>query len=111
MGKEKEELDNVRHNPIFVALYFLGAVLSGAGGNYLWMSNIDPEVVVPDRFTGTEGTALIQRHEELKRSYEDHVKMSIEARIQYERRISTLEAQIRDLEKYLGVARVENDQS
>jgi len=74
------------YRPVFLALYFLGAVLSGAGGNYLWLRNAGPEVVRPDPYTGTQAKALERR---LTYHLENHP--DIENR--FDARLTALEAQ------------------
>ncbi len=73
-------------HPVIVALYFIGAVLSGAGGNYLWMRNVAPEVVAPDRFTGTEADAL-----EFK--IDTHLANHPDIEYRFDARLTALEAQ------------------
>jgi len=78
---------------VYLALYLIGAVLSGAGGNYIWMRNVGPEVLAPDRFTGTQGTALIERVERLENRIGTHEFTHPDKANQFDRRIATLEAQ------------------
>jgi hypothetical protein len=89
----REDSDKNGYRNIHMALYFLGAVLSGAGGNYLWMRNVAPEVVAPDRFTGTQGSALISRMEHLETEIRGHQNNHPDKQNQFDRRITTLEAQ------------------
>lgn len=95
-------VDNNEHNPIhqrdgmrsvYVALYFIGAVLSGAGGNYLWMRNLGPDVVAPDRYTGTQASELIGTVERIDRTLTKHMNEHPDQLNQFDRRIATLEAQ------------------
>jgi hypothetical protein len=78
---------------VYLALYFLGAVLSGAGGNYLWMRNIAPDVVVPDRFTATQARALEHEMEQLEAQIMFHVREHPDRVNQFDRRIAVLETQ------------------
>ena len=67
--KESNTKDGVRS--IYLGLYFLGAILSGAGGNYLWMRNVGPDIVAPDRFTGTQASALESKLDSHLRNHPD----------------------------------------
>ena len=90
------------HNPIkakeglrsiYIALYFLGAVLSGAGGNYLFMQNIAPDTIAPDRFTGSEAHQLIERVSRIEDTVEFHIGTHPDKTQSFDRRIAVLESQ------------------
>jgi hypothetical protein len=74
--------DGLRHYiPVFVAIIVtFGATF---GGNYLLVRDISPEVIAPDRFTGTEGRALEARVTELERKVDKlpPVELRIEVRL------------------------------
>ena len=78
---------------VYLALYLIGAVLSGAGGNYIWMRNVGPEILAPDRFTGTQGAQLIERVDRLEDGIDYHTGNHPDKVDQFDRRIATLEAQ------------------
>ena len=91
-----------RHDPIqlkdgtrnvYLALYLIGAVLSGAGGNYIWMRNIGPEIMAPDRFTGAQAEQLNHRIDNIESGLIYHTNNHPDKIYQYDRRIATLEAQ------------------
>ena len=99
MTEEADTIKGVRS--VYLALYFAGAVLSGAGGNYLWMREIAPDVVAPDRFTGTEASSLISRIETIEkynarqeRNMDAHLVKHPDIENRYDRRIAVLESQI-----------------
>jgi len=72
--------------PVFLALYFLGVVLSGSGGTYVWLRTTGPEMVAPDRFTGTEAAAL-------KLEINQHIRSHPDQENRFDARITRLEAQ------------------
>ena len=74
--------------------YFCGAVVAGAGGNFLVMRQMAPEIVAPDRFTGTEAQLLIRNIEHTDSSLRRHLSAHPDMVNQFDRRITTLEAQI-----------------
>lgn len=76
----------------YLALYLIGAVLSGAGGNYVWMRNVGPEILAPDRFTGAQGAILEARVGRIEDSVQYHLNTHPDKAEQYNRRITTLEA-------------------
>ena len=78
---------------VYLALYLAGAVLSGAGGNYIWMRNVGPELLAPDRFTGAQGEVLTQRVDRLEGYIDEHFSTHPDKANQFDRRIATLEAQ------------------
>jgi hypothetical protein len=78
---------------VYLALYFIGAVLSGAGGNYLWMRNIGPEALAPDRFTGAQAQQMNRRVDSIEAGLQYHTNNHPDKVDQYDRRIATLEAQ------------------
>lgn len=79
---------------VYLILYLLTAVLSGAGGNYLWLNNIGPDVVAPDRFTGTEAATLKARINHIESSLDTHTRAHPDIENRYDRRIAVLESQI-----------------
>ena len=78
---------------IYLALYFIGAVLSGAGGNYLWMRQVAPDIVAPDRFTGAQARAIEHAVANLDGKVTFHVREHPDRINQYDRRITVLETQ------------------
>ena len=78
---------------LYLALYFLGAVISGAGGNYLFMQNISPDIIAPDRFTGEQGHALIERVSHVSDVIDFHVNNHPDRENSFDRRIAVLESQ------------------
>jgi len=78
---------------VYLALYFIGAVLSGAGGNYLWMRQVAPDLVAPDRFTGTQALALERSITSLDAKVTFHVREHPDRINQFDRRITVLETQ------------------
>lgn len=87
------------HNPlhgvrtVYLALYFLGALVSGVGGNFLWLRSTGPEVVAPDRFTGTQAASLIRRVDHIESAIDRHVERHPETMNRFDARLSALEAQ------------------
>ena len=75
--------------PVFLALYFLGVVLSGGGGTYVWLRTTAPQVVRQDPFYGRQGEVLAARISSL----EDHVKNHPDMTNRFDARITRLEAQ------------------
>jgi len=78
---------------VYLALYLIGAVLSGAGGNYIWMRNVGPEILAPDRFTGSQGVSLTERVDRIETRLDTHEAEHPDKTNQFDRRIATLEAQ------------------
>ena len=93
MDKEKEYTPKDGIRSIYLALYFIGAVLSGAGGNYLFMRSVGPETMAPDRFTGTQASALISRINHIESLIDLHTAQHPDISNQYDRRIAVLESQ------------------
>lgn len=79
--------------PIVLALYFIGAVLSGGGGTYAWLNTAGPEMVAPDRYTGSQAAALIARVGRIESDISQHITHHPDDVNQFDRRIATLEAQ------------------
>jgi hypothetical protein len=78
---------------VYLTLYLIGAVLSGAGGNYVWMRNVGPEIMAPDRFTGAQAGVLIEQVAALQQDMGYHLNNHPDTKLQFDRRIATLEAQ------------------
>lgn len=78
---------------IYLALYLVGAVLSGGGGTYVWLRTTGPEIVAPDRFTGSQASTLITRVSHLEADVNMHLDRHPDVTNQFDRRIATLEAQ------------------
>jgi hypothetical protein len=78
---------------VYLALYLIGAVLSGAGGNYIWMRNIGPEIMAPDRFTGAQAEQMNHRIDNIESGLIYHTNNHPDKTNQFDRRIATLEAQ------------------
>lgn len=95
MEKIDKEVDTVVHGfrGVYLALYLVGAVLSGAGGNYLWMRSVAPSVVAPDRFTGSEAALLKSRISHIESTIDTHTQHHPDDVNQFDRRITTLEVQ------------------
>lgn len=86
---------------VYLILYFIGAVLSGAGGNYLWLNRVGPEVVGADRYTGTQAASLttrVDRNEQdivtMREIVSGHVTEHPDLENRYDLRIAVLESQI-----------------
>lgn len=90
-----KKADNAPHGvrSIYLALYFLGAVLSGSGGVYAWLRTSSPEIVAPDRYTGTQAAALIRRVERLEKDTDHHLNQHPDITNRFDARLSALEAQ------------------
>jgi hypothetical protein len=73
--------------------YFCGAFVSAIGGNYLVMRQMAPEIVAPDRFTGTEAQSLIRDLEHIDQSLRSHLNAHPDMVNQFDRRIIRLEEQ------------------
>ena len=91
---------------LYLGLYFAGAVLSGAGGNYLFMQNVSPDIIAPDRFTGEQGHALIERVQHVSDVVDFHVNNHPDRENSFDRRIAVLESQfitvIKNQERIIG---------
>jgi hypothetical protein len=79
---------------VYIALYFVAAVLSGAGGNFLWLNNSGADIVAPDRFTGTQAAALTVRINRNEMDLDGHVRDHPDLENRYDTRIAVLESQI-----------------
>lgn len=79
--------------PVFLALYFLGAVVSGAGGNYLWLRSTGPEVVRPDPFTGSDARQLQSEIDTTRRQFRYHIENHPDIENRFDARLTALEAQ------------------
>ena len=78
---------------VYLALYFLGAVVSGVGGNVLYLRNFAAEDIAPDRFTGTQAAKLEERVGHIERDMDTHVRTHPDIVNRFDRRITVLETQ------------------
>ena len=85
---------------IGLVLYFAAAAVSGSGGTYIWLRTTGPDIIAPDRYTGTQASALISQVHDIEIDLRNHKLMhpdrALELRLSvlesnYEHLISTLD--------------------
>ena len=91
MAKEVSERGN-KWTALVVAV--VGAALGSSGGIAIYLRSPDAkEAVAPDRFTGTQAAALVERLNHVDQLIDTHLESHPDAINQFDRRIATLEAQ------------------
>lgn len=93
MTNEKNNNGVNGFRPVLMAFYLAGAVLSGAGGNYLWLRSTGPEVVRPDPFTGSEARQLRAELDTARRQLRYHLENHPDIQNRFDARLTALEAQ------------------
>lgn len=84
--------DGSRYSPILVAI--LGAAIGSGGGIGVYHStDLGARLSRPDPFTGSQADALIHRIERLEKAHGAHITAHPDQINQFDRRITTLEAQ------------------
>lgn len=83
----KEEKNGNHLRPIFLAAYFIAAVMSGVGGSFVWLDTVGPNIVRPDPAYGSEIRVLEHRLTAL----EYHIQNHPDVTNKFDSRIAVLE--------------------